>query len=431
MEGDQFFFFLLMQHNNLHLRQLALVQELMRRRRRRPPAFWVRPWLTAQRRLMYGHFHCLMRELRIEDTASFFNFMRMEPQMFDELVDRLSPRITLQDTNCRKALEPGLKVAVTLRHLASGDRYPSLSYAFRVSRHTIAKFLPLVCQAIVDEYKDEVIACPTTAEEWQAIADEFERKWNVPHAVGALDGKHVAIRKPPQSGSLYYNYKGFFSLVMLALVDADYNFIWVDVGAMGHMSDAQIYSNASEVKECFEDGTINLPPPQPMTNDDRPIPYFMLADDAFALRTYLMKPYSKRGMTDAELITNYRISRGRRVVENAFGILASRWQVLHTTLQQHPKVATSVVEAAVCLHNLMRMRYPRLQNAELDIEDAAHNIVPGDWRRRAPMHGLYRVRGANQASTEAKRQREYLRLYFNSPAGAVPWQQDMIRVRRQ
>ncbi|XP_070212554.1 uncharacterized protein [Littorina saxatilis] len=182
MEGDQFFFFLLMQHNNLHLRQLALVQELMRRRRRRPPAFWVRPWLTAQRRLMYGHFHCLMRELRIEDTASFFNFMRMEPQMFDELVDRLSPRITLQDTNCRKALEPGLKVAVTLRHLASGDRYPSLSYAFRVSRHTIAKFLPLVCQAIVDEYKDEVIACPTTAEEWQAIADEFERKWNVPHA---------------------------------------------------------------------------------------------------------------------------------------------------------------------------------------------------------------------------------------------------------
>ncbi|XP_070184609.1 putative nuclease HARBI1 [Littorina saxatilis] len=269
MEGDQFFFFLLMQHNNLHLRQLALVQELMRRRRRRPPAFWVRPWLTAQRRLMYGHFHCLMRELRIEDTASFFNFMRMEPQMFDELVDRLSPRITLQDTNCRKALEPGLKVAVTLRHLASGDRYPSVSYACRVSRHTIAKFLPLVCQAIVDEYKDEVIACPTTAEEWQAIADEFERKWNVPHAVGALDGKHVAIRKPPQSGSLYYNYKGFFSLVMLALVDADYNFIWVDVGAMGHMSDAQIY-NASEVKECFEDGTINLPPPQPMTNDDRP-----------------------------------------------------------------------------------------------------------------------------------------------------------------
>ena len=71
--------------------------------------------------------------------------------MFDELVARVSPRITRQDTNWRKALEPGLKVAVTLRHLATGDRYPSLSYSFRVSRHTIAKFIPEVCRAIVDE----------------------------------------------------------------------------------------------------------------------------------------------------------------------------------------------------------------------------------------------------------------------------------------
>ena len=81
---------------------------------------------------MYGHYHRLMRELMMEDTASFCNFMRMEPQMFDELVDRLSPRTTLQDTNWRKALEPGLNVAVTLRYLVSGDRYPSLSYSFRV-----------------------------------------------------------------------------------------------------------------------------------------------------------------------------------------------------------------------------------------------------------------------------------------------------------
>ena len=197
------------------------------------------------------------------------------------------------------------------------------------------------------------------------------------------------------------------------------------------MSDAQIF-NGSELKECFEDGTINLPPPEPMTNDDRPTPYFMLADDAFALRTYLMKPYSRRGMTDAELITNYRISRGRRVVENAFGILASRWQALLTTLQQIPEVATVVVEAAVCLHNLMRIRYSGLQNAEVDREDADHNMVPVEWRRHAPMHELHRVRGPNQATTEVKRQREYLRLYMNSPAGAVPsWQQDMIHIRQQ
>ena len=157
----------------------------------------------------------------------------------------------------------------------------------------------------------------------------------------------------------------------------------------------------------------------------------MLADDALALRTYFMKPYSRRGMTDAELITNYRISRCRKVVENAFGILASRWQALLTTLQQIQEVATVVVEAAMCLHNLMWMRYPGLQNAALDREDADHNMVAGEWRRHAPVYELHRVCGPNQATTEAKRQREYLRLYMNSPAGAVPWQQDIIHIRRQ
>lgn len=166
--------------------------------------------------------------------------------------ERLSPRITLQNTGWRKAPEPGLRVGVTLRYLAAGDRYPGLSFCFRVSRHTIAKFLPQVYQAIVDKYKDEVIACPTTPVELKAIADEFER-WNVPHTVGAIDGKHIAIRKPPQSGGFYQNHKTFFSIIILALVDADYKFTWVDAGSMGHMSDAQIF-NASELKERFEDG---------------------------------------------------------------------------------------------------------------------------------------------------------------------------------
>ena len=112
--GDGLLVLLLIQQNNSRFRQLALEEELLRRRRRRPAAFWVRPWLSVPRRLMYAHY-LLMRELRMEDTASFCNFMRMEAQMFDELVDRLSPRITLQDTNWRKALEPGLNVAVTLK----------------------------------------------------------------------------------------------------------------------------------------------------------------------------------------------------------------------------------------------------------------------------------------------------------------------------
>ena len=120
-----------------------------------------------------------------------------------------------------------------------------------------------VCRAILEEFGDEHLACPTTPEGWKELEAEFRLRWNVPHALGALDGKHVAIRKPPKSGSLYHNYKGFFSIVLMALVDAEYRFRWVDVGTEGSCSDAQIFSH-SQLREKIEDGSIGFPQAEPI-----------------------------------------------------------------------------------------------------------------------------------------------------------------------
>ena len=404
---------------------LHLIQGRRRRRAPRHRRVWVRQWLDISRRLQYGHYHSLMPELRYEDPASYFNFLRVPPDMFDELLGRLGPRITKQDTWYRKALEPGLKLATTMRHLASGDRYASMKFNFRVPHNTMSICVREVCQAIIDEYKDECIQCPITVAEWRAISEEFGRRWNMPHACAALDGKHVACRSPRNSGSLYFNYKSFFSIVLMGLVDADYKFLWIDVGGYGHMSDAQIF-NASELKECLEDNSISFPAADPLPNDDRPTPYFILADDAFGLRTYLMKPYAQRQMTKEQRIFNYRLSRGRRIVENAFGILGHRWQILLTTMQHDPETIAIIVEACVILHNLMRMRYPTLQNAAMDAENTNNQIIPGSWRATTSMHDVDNMRGPNRDSTAAKKQREYLKLYFNSTVGSVPWQDNMI-----
>ena len=94
--------------------------------------------------------------------------------------------------------------------------------------------------------------CPVTPADWKNISDLFWKRWNFPHTCGGIDGKHIAIKKPANSGSLYFNYKGFFSIVMLALVDADYKFVWVDIGSRGASSDVQIFNNF-ELKECMED----------------------------------------------------------------------------------------------------------------------------------------------------------------------------------
>ena len=150
--------------------------------------------------------------------------------------------------------------------------------------------------------------------------------------------------------------QGVLSIVMLALVDGQYKFRWVDAGTAGSCSDAQIF-NASQLRRRIEDGRIGFPDPAPITQGGRDVPYFILADDAFALKTWLMKPYGRRMLTREERIANNRISRGRRVVENAFGILVSRFRVMRTTIELPPATVREVVFTCVVLHNILRSQY--------------------------------------------------------------------------
>lgn len=249
----------------------------------------------------------------------------------------------------------------------------------------------------------------------------------IAHMPVVLSVGNIAIRKPPKSGSMYHNYKGFHSIVLMALVDADYKFMWTHVGGCGSQSDAQIY-NDSELRECLEDGSNGLPPPSPLPNDDQDFSYFLLGDDTFGLRTYLMKPYSGQNLTREEMIANYRISRARRVVENAFGILAQRWSVLLSTMQQLPVTVQTIVEACVCLHKFIRLRNPGLQNSQVDAEDGAHNVIQSAWRKDANLSDLDVPKGGNKDTLLAKRQRDYIRNYFNRPAGSVAWQDRVIEV---
>ena len=113
----------------------------------------------------------------------------------------------------RKAIEPEMKIAITLRHLAAGDNYSSIKYNFRVPQNTISVIVREVCEAIAEEYKDEVISCPSTPEEWRAIAEQFDRRWNVPHAVRASYGNHIAIRNLMTVAASTITTKAFCTLV--------------------------------------------------------------------------------------------------------------------------------------------------------------------------------------------------------------------------
>ena len=125
------------------------------------------------------------------------------------------------------------------------------------------------------------------------------------------------------------------------------------MGASGSLSDAQIL-NLSKLMRGIENGTLGLQPPESLGPGGSDLHYFLLGENAFALMPWLVKPYSRRQLTREERIANYRISRGGRVVENAFGILASRFRVLLTTMKQRPKVTRDIVLTCIVLHNMLR-----------------------------------------------------------------------------
>ena len=87
--------------------------------------------------------------------------------------------------------------------------------------------------------------CPDSPEEWKRVEEKFRTGWNVPHAVGAIDGKHITMKKPKKLGSVDYNYKSFFSLVFLTLVDAEYRFLSIDCGSSCSCSDTQIFNRSN------------------------------------------------------------------------------------------------------------------------------------------------------------------------------------------
>ena len=199
--------------------------------------------------------------------------------------------------------------------------------------------------------------------------------------------------------------------MLLVLVDAEYRFFWVDCGSSLYSSDAQI------LRGKIGDGTLGLLASEPFGEGGPDLHHFLLGDDAFALMPWMVKPYSRRQLTREERIANYRISRGKRVVENVFGILVSRFRVLLGIMEQRPKVVKYIVFTRVVLHNMLRTH-------QVEVDRAS---TPGNNVKAKRNEQVVYVPNDNYRNplSEAKRQQGLLKDCF-SPVGALAAREDRI-----
>ncbi|RZF43630.1 hypothetical protein LSTR_LSTR009227 [Laodelphax striatellus] len=194
-----------------------------------------------------------------------------------------------------------------------------------------------------------------TEEMWKRNAEQFGSTWQFPNCLSAIDGKHVEIQAPQNSGSLYYNYKKTFSIVLLALVDANYKFVIIDVGGYGKSSDGGLLTKLILGKR-LDEGTLNIPAPRQLPNSVDAYPYVIIGDEAFPLKTNLLRPYPGSSARDDERkkIYNYRLSRALAGRRNAFGIMTQKFRIFYGRIHVNPENADKIVMAACFLHNYLR-----------------------------------------------------------------------------
>lgn len=249
---------------------------------------------------------------------------------------------------------------------------------------------------------------PTT-EFLKSIAQDYFKKWNFPNCVGCIDGKHIRIRCPKNSGSIYYNYKQYYSIVLQGIADANYKFVAIDVGAYGKQSDGGIFS-ISNVYKCLETNTFNMPNAEYIPSTEIKAPFVILGDEAYPLKQYLLKPYSRQNLSNEERIFNYRLSRARRCIECSFGILVAKWRFLKTELQVNPENVDILVQCACLLHNLL-----------IDIEG-----VPAQPEQNMDSDKIPISRRYNHYGKTAREVREIFMNYFCSPEGEVQFQYNIF-----
>ena len=328
----------------LHLALQNIYIAYLRRKRKSRKRFWVLP------RPQYW-FQGLLNSQAL-DFWWKENF-RISRETFEFICRTVGPALQRQDTHLREAMSVQKRVAVSLWRLATGECYRSCGMIMGISKSSAIicthEFVRELCAV-----QDAFIKFPITEDEVKDKVKGFSEISKIPNVCGAIDGTHFPIKAPQENHEDYFNRKHFYSFVTQGITDSNGLFLSVSTGYPGSIHDARVL-RLSQVSQMAENEDVLAEPTIEIKGTDlRPL---IVGDSAYPLKTWLICPFRYNGvLTPEQRRFNRELSRGRVVIEQAFGLMKGRWRVLMKRLDEDTERVPSTILACCILHNICTMR---------------------------------------------------------------------------
>ena len=222
---------------------------------------------------------------------------------------------------------------------------------------TVCNIVQEVCQVLVDHLWSESVSCftPKTREEFKKKMLDMEEFWQFPCCWAAIDGCHIPMKCPAggqEACKEYHNFKNFYLIVLMSIVDSHYRFIWGSCGFPGNSHDAVIFQS-TDLWNSIQEGLI---PSIGKSVGGIDVPPLIVGDSAFPLRTWLMKSFTNAVLSPKQRYYNYRLSRARMVSEGAYGQLKGIWRVLLCKSKSNRDQVRITTLACMVLHNICIMQ---------------------------------------------------------------------------
>lgn len=235
------------------------------------------------------------------------------------------------------------------RYLATGSSFKSLSFSFHVGASTVSRIVKETVNVLWNVLQPLHMPHPSK-EIFVQTSKEFNHLQNFPNCMGCIDGKHVRISCPPHSGTMFYNYKKFYSIVLLGVCDAKYRFLVIDVGGFGKQSDGATFASC-DFYHLIKNKESDVPSDACLPGTNFTTPLVFLADEAFPLSVRVLTPHNVENLNDEKMVFNKRHSRAQKSIECTFGILFCKWRLLSKNIETDHQTVDIIVKCMCVLQN--------------------------------------------------------------------------------